>query len=70
MHGMQGTQHASLTSQAHVLKGFDFEQDAKTFSRLATPTEQAEYNAKYPGPFADAQKGRRTVQGFHRPTAQ
>ena len=70
MHGMQGTQHASLTSQAHVLKGFDFEQDAKTFSRLATPTEQAEYNAKYPGPSADAQKGRGAVQGFRRPTAQ
>ena len=67
-HGMQGTQHATLTSPAHVLKDFDFGRDSQTFSRLATPAEQAEYNAKYPIP--DTQKGKRTVQGFRQPTAQ
>ena len=65
---MQGAQHATLTSPAHVLKDFDFERDSKTFSRAATPKEQAEYNAKYPTP--DAQKGKRTVQGFRQPTVQ
>ena len=69
LHGMQGAQHASLTSQAHVLKGFDFEKDAKSYSRFATPTEQAEYNAKYPPP-PGAQQGKRTIQGFRRPTTQ
>ena len=68
LHGMQGAQHASLTSQAHVLKDFDFEQDSKAYSRLATPEEQAEYNAKFPTP--DAQQGKRTIQGFRRPTTQ
>ena len=46
-HGMQGAQHATLTSPAHVLKDFDFERDSKTFSRLATPAELAVYNAKF-----------------------
>ena len=68
LHGMQGAQHASFTSQAHVLKDFDFEKDAKSFSRFATPEEQAEYNAKFPTP--DAQQGKRTIQGFRRPTTQ
>ena len=64
--GMQGPLHADLTSAAHTLDGFDFEKDSKTFSRMATPKEQAEYNAKYP-PF---KAGKRTVQGFRQPTAQ
>ena len=72
-HGMQGAQHATLTSPAHVLKDFDFERDSKSFSRLATPAELAEYNAKYPLHADQKGKGdqkKRTVQGFRQPTAQ
>jgi hypothetical protein len=56
-----------------VLKDFDFEQDSKTFSRLATPAELAEYNAKFPLHADQKGKGdqkKRAVQGFRQPTAQ
>ena len=42
LQSMQGRSHADLTSAAHTLDGFDFEKDSKTFSRMATPKEQAE----------------------------